>query len=412
MKKSLLVFIFLISIIIPFNVFALTDDYVDKVHEIVDKKVEKDKINIYLFRGRGCPHCADEEEWLETIKDKYGEYINVYDFEVWYDVDNSKLYDKVKEVFDTHVTGVPFTVIGDKYYSGFSSSIESSMENKIKYYIEVEETEDSNSNQDSNNQNSNTVKKEKNNNIELPILGNVDVKEVSIPIVAIVLGFIDGFNPCAMWILLFLINMLFNIDNKKKSWILGITFLFVSGLVYFLSMLGINIVLSIVALKWIKILLAIFIFVAGILNLRKYIKTVKEEAGCTVVDNKKRKKISTKIKKILESKSFILAIAGISLLAISVNLIELACSLGFPVIFSEILAINEINGISRIIYLLVYIVFYMIDDIFVFTISMFTLQATGITNKYNKLCTLISSIIMIIMAILLIFKPDWLMLNF
>ena len=147
-------------------------------------------------------------------------------------------------------------------------------------------------------------------------------------------------------------------------------------------------------------------------DLKKYLKIRKEEAGCTVVDDKKRKKLITRMKKIMNSNSFILSLIGIIILAATVNLIELACSLGFPVIFTEILNLNEIEGITKIIYLLIYILFYMIDDIVVFSISMFTLEATGITNKYNKLCTLVSSIIMIIMGLLLMFKPDWLMLNF
>jgi hypothetical protein len=150
----------------------------------------------------------------------------------------------------------------------------------------------------------------------------------------------------------------------------------------------------------------------GVLSFRKYLKTRKEDAGCTVVDDKKRKTIITKVKKITNSKSFILSLIGVSALAISVNLIELACSLGFPVIYTEMLSINNVSGISKIIYLLIYILFYMIDDLVVFTISMITLQATGITNKYNKLCTLVSGIIMILMGLLLIFKPGWLMFNF
>ncbi len=238
------------------------------------------------------------------------------------------------------------------------------------------------------------------------------MKDASIPLVAIILGFIDGFNPCAMWILLFLINMLFRIENKRKAWFLGLLFLFVSGLVYFLSMIGINFVVGVVAVNWIKKLLAIFILVAGVLNLRKYIKTRKEVAGCTVVDDKKRKKLSKRIKKIIESQSFTFAIFGIVALAVSVNLIELACSLGFPLIFTEILSINDVQGLAKILYLLLYIFFYLIDDIVVFSISMFTLEATGITNKYNKLCTFISAIIMIAMGLLLLFKPEWLMLNF
>ena len=120
-------------------------------------------------------------------------------------------------------------------------------------------------------------------------------------------------------------------------------------------MLGMNIVLSVVAISWLKKAIAIFIFIAGILNLKKYLRTRKEEAGCEVVDDKKRKKLITKVRKIMNEKSFLLSLIGVSLLAASVNLIELACSLGFPMIFTEILTINNISGIIRIIYLLIYI---------------------------------------------------------
>ena len=147
-------------------------------------------------------------------------------------------------------------------------------------------------------------------------------------------------------------------------------------------------------------------------NLVEDFKIRKEEAGCSVVDNKKRKKLIIQIKKIINSNSFMLSFFGIAILAVSVNLIELACSLGFPLIFTEMLSINNITGFTKILYLLIYIFFYMIDDILVFAISMITAEATGITNKYNKLCTLVSAIIMIVMGLLLLFKPDWLMFNF
>ena len=113
--------------------------------------------------------------------------------------------------------------------------------------------------------------------------------------------------------------------NKKKAWVLGLTFLFISGLVYFLSMLGINFVLGIATINWMKIVIAIFILIAGIFSLRKYFRIRKEEAGCTIVDDKKRKTILKKMRKIIDSKSFGLAILGIIVLAASVNLIEMAC---------------------------------------------------------------------------------------
>ena len=387
MRKKI---IFLILLFIPFFVFALSKDYVDNVYEIVGVEKEE-KVNLYLFHSADCSHCAAEIKWLADIEDQYSEYLNVYKYEVTYDEANSKLMDQVVSKMKLSNQSLPLTIIGDKTFNGYSDTTASLIENQIKEYAELESNP---------------------NEIKIPILGNINMKKVSIPLVAVVLGFIDGFNPCAMWILLFLINMFFGMKDRKKAWVLGMTFLLVSGLVYFLSMLGINFVLGIATIKWMKIAIALFILVAGILNMRKYFKIRKEEAGCTVVDSKKRKKLVTKMKKIMNSKTFFLAMLGIITLAVSVNLIELACSLGFPLIFTEILTINNIKGISRIIFLLIYIFFYMIDDMVVFAISMITVEATGITNKYNKLCTLISAIIMIVIGILLLVKPNWLMLNF
>lgn len=388
MKKVLVFFVLLL--IFPLNIFALSDKYIDKVSDITGSKVYKDKVNLYLFHGKECPHCKEEKQWLKKIEKKYKDYLNIEMFEVWHSEENSEMMNKVKEVFDISSEGVPVTIIGDEYYVGYSEAISSKIENQIKKYIDLDSAD----------------------KVKIPILGNVDMKKVSIPVVAIVLGFIDGFNPCAMWILLFLINMLFNIKSKKKRYLLGFTFLFISALVYFLSMLGINFVLGVATINVIKYLIGVFIFFAGLYNFKKYLDIRNEEAGCRVVDDKKRKKLVSKMKKIMDSKNFILSLLGIITLAISVNLIELACSLGFPLIFTEILNINNIKGFTKILYLLIYILFYMLDDMIVFIVSMVTLEMTGITNKYNKLCTLVSSIIMIIMGLLLLFKPEWLMMNF
>ena len=79
MKKFKIVLLLLLCII-PIGVKGLTDDYEDKLHDVVNVEVEEEKINLYLFRGEGCPHCKQEEEWLDSIKDKYKDYLNIYDF--------------------------------------------------------------------------------------------------------------------------------------------------------------------------------------------------------------------------------------------------------------------------------------------------------------------------------------------
>ena len=395
MKRKILIVIALLMFLIPINSYAISKAYSDKVARIVNVKEESNKINLYLFHRDSCPHCENERNWLKGIEKEYKNSLNIYTFETENNVDNAKLMEKVKAELGISDPYVPLTVLGGKYYVGFNSSTAINIENKIKEYLTDEKREDET--------------EEKRN---LPILGDVDLKKVSIPLVATILGFIDGFNPCAMWILLFLINLLFGMKDKKKAWILGIVFLFISGFVYFLSMIGINFVLGVATIDWMKKVIAILILVFGILNLRKYIKIRKEAAGCTVVDDKKRKNLIKRMQKIINNKSFLLSVIGIIVLASSVNLIEMACSLGYPVVFNELLTVNNVVGLTKTIYLLIYIFFYMIDDMAVFIISMVTLEATGITNKYNKLCTLISAIIMIVMGILLILKPEWLMFNF
>ena len=176
-------------------------------------------------------------------------------------------------------------------------------------------------------------------------------------------------------------------------------------------MLGISYILDLTMVNIVRDVIAVFAIILGIYNLYVYIKT-RKDTGCHVVDKKKRKGIIKKINEIMSKKSTLLAIIGTIILASSVNLIELACSLGFPTIYLELLTINNIHGITKILYLLIYIFFYLIDDLVVFLIAVFTLKSKGISTRYNKFVNLVGGILMIIMGLLLIFKPDWVMLNF
>lgn len=389
-KKILLLLLF---ILIPFNTFALSEDYTDKVGEIVSKEVKKGKVNIYFFHKTSCPHCKKEGKLLDSLEEKY-ENINIYRFEVSGDSQNAKYLDEVKKLFDETSGGVPYTVIGTETFLGYNSYVGEKLEKTIQNYLGIKkETEQEKA------------------TFNLPILGKTDAKEVSIPFVAILLGVIDGFNPCAMWVLLFLINMFIDMKDKKKMFILGYAFLFTSALVYFLSMLGISVVLNVTAVKQIQILIALVALIAGVLNIRTYIKT-RNDTGCHVVDDKKRKKMVKRVIKITKQESMLLALIGVIALAASVNLVELACSLGFPAIFSEILALNNVTGPLRVLYLIIYVFFYMIDDLIVFTIAVSTFTIAAKSTKYTKYVNLIAGIIMILIGTLLIFKPEWVMFNF
>lgn len=398
MKKIFYLIIIFSILIIPTNVFA-------------------SNVKLYLFHRDTCPHCKAEIEYLDTIKDKY-ENLEIIKFEVENNIYNNNLLKNVKETLGDDNLYIPYTVIGKNRIIGYSKYNNSTLENMIESCIQnecpdvvsaviekndaltIDELNDLMSSYDD----TDIIEK------DIPFLGNTDVKKTALPLIAIILGFIDGFNPCAMWVLIFLINILIGLKNRHKMWLFGFAFLFTSGFVYFLSMIGINFVLSITSINIIRYLIALVAVIAGFINLNKFRKT--KNAGCSVVDKDKRSKLSIKINKFINEKNLFLALIGIISLAISVNLIELSCSLGFPVVYSEILAINEITGIYKILYILLYILFYMLDDIIVFTIAMITFKLTGLSNRFNKYSNLIGGIIMIILGIFLIFKPEWIMFNF
>lgn len=392
--KKILVFIISLFFFIPVSVMALNKDYQDVTANIVNEKVEENKINIYLFYSYTCPHCHDEIEYFKELEKKYENKINIYKYEVLKNKNNAVLMKTTKNLFDVSSTGVPFTVIGKEYILGFSETTKDQIEYTLDNYLKEE----------------NNIKNETQERT-IPILGKIDVKKTSLTLVGIILGFIDGFNPCAMWILLLLINMTLSINDRKKMITIGLTFIITSGIIYFLSMLGISVILDLTMVTLVRDLIALVAIILGIYNLYIYIKT-RKDTGCHVVDKEKRKGIIKKINDILSKKSSLLMILGTIVLASSVNLVELACSLGFPTIYLELLSINNIHGLAKILYLIIYIFFYLIDDLIIFLIAVFTLKSKGISTRYNKLVNLIGGILMILMGLLLIFKPNWIMLNF
>lgn len=369
------------------------------------------EINMYLFYGDGCPHCKELKEYLDVyLKDKKNIILNKY--EVWYDEEGQKKYIRAHELLNDNSSGVPYLIIGTTAIVGYDKdSTPEKINNAIEYYSNIPYKDiigiDFGICEDNGEESQKYVEEE----VKIPIIGKKNIKEVPIILSAIIIGLVDGFNPCAMWILIFLISMLLGMNNKKRMWILGISFLLSSAIVYFLFLISwLNLSVFLNKIIYVRVAISFIAILFGTLSVIKVI--FKKDDGCEVVNTKRRKKIINYIRKIIKEQSFILAILGIMLLAASVNVIELLCSLGLPVMFTQILTINEVSNIGKLIYSIIYIFFFLIDDIIIFIIAMKTLEIKAISNKFGKYSHLIGGIIMIVIGILLIYKPGWLMFNF
>lgn len=389
---------------------------------VVNAVSEKNLVNIYLFHSYTCKHCKEEIKLLDELEKEY-DNIKVYKYEV-NENENGELLKNISEIMGSKVTGTPYTIIGNKVFSGydyenskgrFKGAIEYyskyGYEDKVGEYIssiplpsyEVKDTDP-----DVDEYISNYISYK----VKLPLIGEVKLKNLTLPLITVVIGLADGFNPCAMWVLLFLISMLIGMKDKKRMWILGSTFLLISALIYLIFMMSwLNLANLLISVVWVRVIIAVVSLVGGFINLRGYIKH-RKVSGCDVVDDKKRNKIITRIKKFTTEKNFWLAILGVIVLAISVNVVELACSAGLPVMFIEILSLNNLTAIEEIIYIVLYMLFFLLDDFVVFVIAMTTLSLTGVSSKYGNLSKLIGGILMLFIGLLLMFKPEWIMFNF
>jgi len=353
-------------------------------------------VTVYFFWGEGCPHCEKERIFLEKLTDKYPEVV-ISDYEISKDKENIKFFQKITKEIEANISGfpTPFTVVSDQYVIGYLSdeTTGKAIESMVLSVIIDGDIDQSNPILET---------------ISLPLLGEIKTKDLSLPILTIVIGVLDGFNPCAMWALLFLITLLLAMKDRKRMWMLGSAFILTSGFVYFLLMSAwLNVFLFLGFVVWIRVVVGIVALGAGGYNIRDYI--INKDGACKITGSKKRQNVFKKLKKITQKKEFIFALGGIILLALAVNLVELVCSAGLPAVYTKVLALSNLSSWQYYSYILLYIFFFILDDLVVFAIAMTSLKAVGINGKYARFSHLFGGAIMVVIGILMLFKPELLM---
>lgn len=365
-----------------------------------------DNISIKMFWAEGCPHCAAESAFLDQYLSEHSG-IKLEKYEVSKNQENQRMLVGLSQQLGFDANGVPVTVIGDQYVLGY---LEGTTDKKIEEMI---------SSQDSNSENDGEVCKidqpckdipDTSHKIKVPIFGEIDTSDFSLPLITIILGTLDGFNPCSLWVLLFLASLLIESGNRKKMLIYGGVFCLTEALTYALFMTAwLNLLLFIGFVLWFRIGIGTFAVGAGGFNIREWWQTRKRDSGCRVTGEKKRNQILARIQHIAKEEKVILAILGIIALAFSVNLIEMFCSAGLPAIYTQILALSHLSRLQYALYIAMYVFFFMVDDLIVFGAALITFSLKGISTKMAKYTHLIGGVIMLILGILLLFKPSWLM---
>ncbi len=374
-------------------------------------------VTLHFFYSPTCPHCQEEAAFLDGLTAEFPQ-LSVHRYDV---TQEGTLFSNVISMLEDapyEIAGeTPMTIIGGVAMTGFNPQTEADIRRLIDRYSETPGTDIVQKVIDGipvDLADFDSLSYVTGDLIWIPFLGKVPIETVSLGAAAFFLGIVDGFNPCAMWILLLLITLLAQEKNRKRMWILGSAFLLTSALMYFLVMTAwVRLVWSIAGLLWVRVAIGIAAIGFGGWNLfRHFRKPPTGEIGCEVTGTEQKKKTISRIREILAQKSLWLALGGIILLAISVNAVELACSAGLPLLFANLLAFHQVADGATLALIGLYVFFFLLDDLIVFAIAMITLRVTGITNRYSRISQLIGGAIMVILGFLLIFFPQWLFLSF
>jgi len=240
--------------------------------------------------------------------------------------------------------------------------------------------------------------------IRVPLLGHVSARDVGLPLFTIVIGLIDGFNPCAMWVLLFLLALLVNVHDRKRMLAVAGTFVVVSGAAYYAFMAAwLNVFLFVGLSRAVQVGLGLLAVVVGVVHVKDFFALGK---GVSLsIPESAKPGIYARVRAIVRAESLVAAIVGAVVLAVMVNLIELLCTAGLPALYTQVLVQHCVSPAGRYGYLFLYILAYMLDDSIMVGLAVVTLGRRKLQERTGRWLKLVSGATILVLGALLIFAP-------
>ena len=342
---------------------------------------------VHFFYLPGCSHCEEQEPFNKKLENTYS--INITPHDATTPAGSALLSEMLEERGIQYEPDFPVTIFGNQVFGGWESenttgrAIEEALQQCLAGNCPPPTGE------------------EPRDTIVLPLIGEIVLADYSLPALAVILGVVDGFNPCAMWVLVYLISLVATLRDRKRIWLIVGSFVLASGILYFLFMTAwLNAFLLIGYVKPVTIVIGLVALGGGILQVREVVKT-KGAIVCEVTGEESRTKTMTRVQKIVSSPITVGTIIGIIVLAFAVNSVEFVCSAALPAVFTRVLSLASLTTLQHYGYILLYVLFFMLDDLVIFGIAAFALTSS-LGDRYTKYSRPVGATILIVLGLLLL----------
>lgn len=444
-RKLLLVFLLTFSILLGGQVFT-------SIPVKAETPTPGNQVYIYFFWGDGCPHCAKAKPFFEKLAADHPEVI-LRMYEVFNDASNQEFFTRMANKYQIERMAVPTYFIGKYYQQGYAEEIAPQIEAAVLQCIQndcgdaaegmtlppvaslaaplptvIEPILPSNTPpailsttatatpvaipSPSQPTIQSTIQPtfvpqqlSQSHDLQIPWIGKVNLDSKSALTSTILISLVDGFNPCSLWVLSMLLAITLHTGSRKKVLFIGLVFLTVTAGIYALFMLGLFSVFKITSfLSWIRILIALVAIFFAAVNIKDYF-WYKEGLSFTIADEKKPG-LFKKMRSVMDaSQSFGSLLGATVVLSAGVSLVEFSCTAGLPVVWTNLLIAQNVNGLTFGLLLVLYMVIYQLDEMVMFIGSVVTLKATRIEEKHGRVLKLITGILMLTLSLVMLINP-------
>ena len=335
--------------------------------------------DIEVFTRPGCPHCAEAAQFLDDLVQEMPQ-LHIVARDVVADPEALARLRALAVARGRTALGVPAFAVGGELIVGFAGRDVTGRE--IRRLLGRATPADAGA-------------------MDVPLLGRLTVRDVGLPAFTIALGLLDGFNPCAMWVLAFVLSLLVNLHDRRKMLAIGGTFVVVSGLVYFAFMAAwLNVFFVLGHSRLVESLLGSVALGIGALNVKDFVALGRGPS--LSIPAAAKPGIYARARRIVYAERLVPALVGAATLAALVNLVELLCTAGLPALYTHVLARQALPTWQHYAFLGLYDAAYMFDDILLLVIAVVTLERLKLGEVGGRWLKLVSGLVMLGLGALLL----------
>jgi glutaredoxin len=349
-----------------------------------DRSARPGSVVIEVFVREGCPHCADAKIYLAELSGRRPELRVVYRS---VDDDPSARADLmvVSRRAGVWPPGVPTFVSGGRVHVGFDDAAHTGP--ALSALIDQPAARPG--------------------EVDAGMLGTLSVARLGLPLFTLALGLLDGLNPCAMWVLLFLLSLLVRLQDRKRMALVAGTFVLASGAVYYAFMAAwLNVFLVIGFSTGLRLALAAVAVAIGAVNVKDFFAWGR---GVSLsIPEAAKPGLYARMRSVLRADALPASLAAVAALAVAVNFVELLCTAGLPAIYTAVLAQHQLGPLAHYAYLGLYIAGYVADDALMVATAVVTLGSRRLTERGGRWLKLLSGALMLALGATMILRPQWL----